>query len=323
MKPQRREVTQRRGWTRDSNRCRARCLCRSTNHNSTNSFLQQNGIEIDYQSKLPTTESQLAKESGFVYRLNRGHGACTDRDASSNEQFKFISRFKRHTLIAECNRTFALEHNSAQVQFVAQAHFTRGGKQSRTKSPMDFQCGCNDFGSQLLSFGISTVGRGTKCGSVCQVCDGRNGRSKCEAGFAIVKAKYEPFDAVFKYSDVKIKKQTDRPSAKFKVRESLRAVNRMNSFNSLCFDHNCIINESIEAIAAIQFNPFVNYRKGPLRLMRNTAKGKLASQRCLIGSFDFSGAKFAMNFDRGTNNLMSKFVGFHRSEIRCSKEASK
>jgi len=322
MKPQRREVTQRRGWTRDSNRCRARCLCRSTNHNSTDPFLQQNGIKVDQQSQLPATESQLAQKRAFVDRLNRGDGARADRDASSNEQFKFISRFKRHTLIAECNRTFALEHNSAQVQFVAQAHFTRGGEQSRTKSPMDFQRGCNDFSRQLLGIRISAVCSRTKSGRVGDARDIeiRPGERVC---LAILKARDKSFYPILEDGDVKIKKQTQVPSAKFKISKSLGAMNRVNSFNSLCLYHNRIVHEGVKAVATIQLDALINNREGFLRLIGNSTKIKLSAQRCFISGFNFSGSKFAVDFNRCSDDVVSEFIELHGPESDFCRKASK
>ena len=155
------------------------------------------------------------------------------------------------------------------------------------------------------------------------LCDEEGRRSKCNVGFAITKAKYESLDAVFKYGDIEIKKQTQFPSTKFKIRESLGAVNWVNGFNRLRLDHDRIVHQGVQTIAAIQFNAFVNHRERFLCLMRNTTKAKLATQRRFIGSFDLSGTKFAVDFDRGTDDEVCKFVRFHATEIRFCKRASK
>lgn len=85
----------------------------------------------------------------------------------------------------------------------------------------------------------------------------------------------------------------------------------MNVALGLEFHDDLPIDQQIGSEAAVQFHVVVNHRDWLLLLHLETALAKFIGEAGSVSGFKESGAEAFVNLDRGSDDGLSEFLGFH------------
>lgn len=115
-------------------------------------------------------------------------------------------------------------------------------------------------------------------------------------------------DALTEHENIEVDKQPERNLGDAEVREQLRLEHRVHHFQRLEFRQQVSADHDIQAITRVQAHAFVNQRQGHLPLMLDAAGGEFEAQRALVVRLVKTGAKFAMDRQRGANERAGVFA---------------
>src|ERR1035437_9954243 len=141
-------------WTRSGLRCRP------AHHDPPETLSEGSRVEVNAQTQLPSPQSELAQQPGFMYWLNFRQGIRIHHNASADQQFDFIRLGQWSAFVTKRIGALELKRHAPQVQFMAQACLVCRGQQARSQFAVDLNCTGDYLAGQCFSFSISTV----RCG---------------------------------------------------------------------------------------------------------------------------------------------------------------
>ena len=124
----------------------------------------------------------------------------------------------------------------------------------------------------------------------------------------------EASDAFAQKGDVEIDQEAELPICKTQVGEQLCAVYRKDGADGFQFHDDCIFDDKIDAIAAVDLNPLVAQREIQLSLNVKTFALQLVHETSLVRRFEQSGTKLGVHAHGASDDAMGKgvqFVGGH------------
>ena len=86
------------------------------------------------------------------------------------------------------------------------------------------------------------------------------------------------------------------------VRNHLRGVDWRQALNGLYLDQHTLFDNEIDPVSCIDSSPLVTERKRPFSIDSPAALQHLPTKTLPVGRFQETGAEFAMNLDRGSDN---------------------
>ena len=293
----------------------------SAHHKPSKPLSENNGVEIDKQPQLPSPQSELTQQTGFMHWLNLGQGTWIHHNATTDQQFDLIRFSQRSALVAQCQGVFTLERQVAQVQFMAQARLVGGWQQARPQFTVHLDGAGDDLMGQSLSFPIPTICRGVKRGRSAPIPCRRARRliRQHNARSLFFQPKHESLYALLQNGHIEVEQQCQLPSTQLEIGECLRSMHRENRFDRFYLDDHCVAYQHIETKAALKLHALVNHGHRLLHPIGKAAPSKLLRQCALVGRFRFRRSEFAVDLDGRADDFMSKLVRSHWRRVIVAK----
>src|SRR5262249_19532656 len=92
------------------------------------------------------------------------------------------------------------------------------------------------------------------------------------------------------------------------IREQLRFMKRQYAINRFQLQHNCVLNQNIDAVLAFERNAFVRYRHNQLPFEFEVSKSQFPAQALFIDALEKSRSESLVDLDRRSNNLLRELL---------------
>jgi hypothetical protein len=109
-------------------------------------------IEIQNQAGTNSGQAQIGQQLGFVDRKNPVNGFQFHNHLAFNHNVQAVAAVQVYPFVNDRQGLLTGEGDSPEMQFVAQAFFVGGFKQSRAQHTMDLDRCANDLLGQQIVF---------------------------------------------------------------------------------------------------------------------------------------------------------------------------